>query len=168
MKTCPNPNCKTTGIPDEAKFCPVCGNVLETYSEITPRFIYKRVLYYMDNEAMHQCEVRICSNRIWFKPDDNAYARVIKYSDITNIGILKGANFPYKLCIRTQNGCLHHFLGEHRYEVSSLEFVKKIAYIIEYYRRLLLNLIPVGGFANSEESIASISNENLIDFYNSL
>lgn len=29
MKTCPNPNCKTTGIPDDAKFCPVCGTELK-------------------------------------------------------------------------------------------------------------------------------------------
>lgn len=28
MKTCPNPNCKATGIPDEAKFCPNCGTQL--------------------------------------------------------------------------------------------------------------------------------------------
>ena len=28
MKTCPNPKCKTTGIPDEAKFCPKCGATL--------------------------------------------------------------------------------------------------------------------------------------------
>lgn len=26
MKTCPNPNCKTSGIPDEANYCPVCGS----------------------------------------------------------------------------------------------------------------------------------------------
>lgn len=25
MKTCPNPKCKTTSIPDDAKFCPNCG-----------------------------------------------------------------------------------------------------------------------------------------------
>lgn len=25
MKTCPNPKCKATGIPNEAFFCPVCG-----------------------------------------------------------------------------------------------------------------------------------------------
>lgn len=29
MKTCPNPKCKTTGIPDEAKFCPNCGTMLQ-------------------------------------------------------------------------------------------------------------------------------------------
>lgn len=29
MKTCPNPKCKTTGIPDEAKFCPNCGSLLQ-------------------------------------------------------------------------------------------------------------------------------------------
>lgn len=26
---CPNPQCKTTGIPDEAKYCPVCGTLLK-------------------------------------------------------------------------------------------------------------------------------------------
>lgn len=26
MKTCPNPKCKATGIPDEAQFCPEYGN----------------------------------------------------------------------------------------------------------------------------------------------
>ena len=30
MKTCPNPNCKTTGIPDDAKFCPKCGEKLQS------------------------------------------------------------------------------------------------------------------------------------------
>lgn len=29
MKTCPNPKCKATGIPDEAKFCPNCGTMLQ-------------------------------------------------------------------------------------------------------------------------------------------
>ena len=29
MKTCPNQKCKTTGIPDEAKFCPNCGTMLQ-------------------------------------------------------------------------------------------------------------------------------------------
>ena len=28
MKTCPNPKCKMSGIPDEAKFCPKCGTPL--------------------------------------------------------------------------------------------------------------------------------------------
>jgi hypothetical protein len=26
---CPNPQCKTTGIPDEAMYCPVCGTLLK-------------------------------------------------------------------------------------------------------------------------------------------
>ena len=25
---CPNPQCKTTGIPEDAKFCPNCGALL--------------------------------------------------------------------------------------------------------------------------------------------
>lgn len=29
MKTCPNPQCKTTGLPDDAKFCPKCGTMLQ-------------------------------------------------------------------------------------------------------------------------------------------
>lgn len=28
MKTCTNPKCKTTGIPDDANFCPLCGKQL--------------------------------------------------------------------------------------------------------------------------------------------
>lgn len=35
MKTCPNPKCKTTGIPDEAKFCPKCGMWLSHEGLIT-------------------------------------------------------------------------------------------------------------------------------------
>lgn len=34
MKTCPNPNCKTTGIPDDAKFCPHCGALLQKVEPI--------------------------------------------------------------------------------------------------------------------------------------
>ena len=29
MMNCPNPKCKTTGIPDDASFCPNCGVLLE-------------------------------------------------------------------------------------------------------------------------------------------
>ena len=29
MKICPNPSCIFTGIPDEAKFCPNCGTMLQ-------------------------------------------------------------------------------------------------------------------------------------------
>lgn len=36
MKTCPNPKCKTTGLPEEAKFCPNCGASL-TPAESTKR-----------------------------------------------------------------------------------------------------------------------------------
>ncbi len=32
MKTCPN--CKTTGIPDDAQFCPVCGQPIISYEQI--------------------------------------------------------------------------------------------------------------------------------------
>ena len=28
MKTCPNPKCKNTDIPDDARFCPACGTQL--------------------------------------------------------------------------------------------------------------------------------------------
>lgn len=30
MKTCPNPKCKATGFPDDAKFCPECGAQLRS------------------------------------------------------------------------------------------------------------------------------------------
>ena len=33
MKTCPNPKCKKTGIPDNALFCPVCGCELKEESK---------------------------------------------------------------------------------------------------------------------------------------
>ena len=33
MKTCPNPKCKTTGIPNNAQFCPVCGCELKKKSK---------------------------------------------------------------------------------------------------------------------------------------
>lgn len=33
MKTCPNPKCKTKGIPDDAQFCPVCGCELKEKSK---------------------------------------------------------------------------------------------------------------------------------------
>lgn len=33
MKTCPNPKCKTTGLPEEAIFCPNCGIALQTESD---------------------------------------------------------------------------------------------------------------------------------------
>lgn len=29
MKTCPNPKCKATGLPDDARFCPNCGTTLQ-------------------------------------------------------------------------------------------------------------------------------------------
>lgn len=39
MKTCPNPKCKTTGIPDEAKFCPNCGTPLNSTNRRN-KFLY--------------------------------------------------------------------------------------------------------------------------------
>ena len=36
MKTCPNPQCNMSGIPDEAKFCPKCGMPLTTQSPSKP------------------------------------------------------------------------------------------------------------------------------------
>ncbi len=34
MKTCSNPNCNATGIPDEAKFCPVCGQPMPSGEQL--------------------------------------------------------------------------------------------------------------------------------------
>lgn len=34
MKTCPNPKCKATGIPDNAKFCPVCGQLILSLNQL--------------------------------------------------------------------------------------------------------------------------------------
>ena len=31
MKTCPNPKCKTSSIPNDAKFCPVCGTKIDSF-----------------------------------------------------------------------------------------------------------------------------------------
>lgn len=46
MKTCPN--CKTTGLPDDAKFCPICGYVLQDISNNTWQEQYEKIREYLE------------------------------------------------------------------------------------------------------------------------
>ena len=54
MKTCPNPKCKATGIPDEAKFCPNCGRLLSAEISIYSQWKINREyrLYESGNEYL--------------------------------------------------------------------------------------------------------------------
>lgn len=61
MKTCPNPKCKTTGLPEEAIFCPNCGRQLAAgewktidvskYPSLFKQEKVKRKIFYLQNWA---------------------------------------------------------------------------------------------------------------------
>ena len=42
MKTCPNTKCKTTGIPDDANFCPACGHPMLSTNQNKKQIISKQ------------------------------------------------------------------------------------------------------------------------------
>ena len=54
MKTCPNPKCKTTGIPDEAKFCPKCGYSFAVENSTKESHILRvyNALFYLGNKKI--------------------------------------------------------------------------------------------------------------------
>lgn len=58
MKTCPNPKCKTTGIPDEAKFCPNCGTALKKEEPVKKMTISECRLVPNVIKKGEKCELR--------------------------------------------------------------------------------------------------------------
>jgi len=61
-KTCPNPQCGRSGLPQEAQFCPDCGFELATEKEYTNSSVYE--LYENTNNNFSDEPFRITNNEI--------------------------------------------------------------------------------------------------------
>lgn len=182
MKTCPK--CNTISIPDDAKFCPVCGTPFDVFANVELKTLSFRGAFDWGRTSTIPCTIIISRYKVQI--EWNAFTRILEFGDkpeipfkyMTAIGVV--GKRIHLLCIECESGDQGYFSSTSMIRDKNNDFVKRLAYIIELYRRMYwwydeyktedmyAGERPIGGFENDVEDITSVSNEELIEFYKSL
>lgn len=189
MKICSNCGAE---IPQGAKFCPECaaeqqeqGIEIDPFGDWKPREFVFECLYGCDVEPSYPGKVIInpveCQFKTIYKGLSVLFAirtwgtkanLTINIKDITHMSIMERG---YLLFVRTSDGATHIFAGPNLRLRANKLFVKRMAYILELFRRMYwyytCRIIPyVDGFRDAVELLDhnNLSDVELIKFVNEI
>lgn len=180
--------CQSCGTenPIGAKFCRECGMPFDIFNDVKLKTLSFNGAFNWGSVSTLPCKIIITPYKVVI--EWNAFTRIFEFGDkpelpfkeITAMGIIKRRGV-HLLCIQGKEDENQGFFSSiSMSRDKNNEFVKKIAYIIELYRRkywwydeyktedMYAGERPIGGFENDVEDITSVSNEELIEFYKSL
>lgn len=174
-----------TEIPNGARFCPKCGIPFDIFADIELKTLSFKGAFNWGSVSTIPCTIIV--NRYKVTIEWNVITRIfefgerpeIRYKDITHAGIIVRRNTQL-LCIQDSDGDQGYFSSMSMRREQNREFVKRIACIIEFYRRIYwwydeyksedqyAGEVSVGRFEDAVQDMSSVSNEELIEFYKSI
>lgn len=184
-------------IPNESSFCPECGakqneetnQKVDIYECVNEPEISIQCGYGLNSPQTVPGSATITPKGIIFESNAKGvsgfFASIatlgqktrmgIPYKEITHIGVVQNG---YLLYIATNDGSTHTFSGPSAFALGeNKKCVKKLAYLIELYRRMywyyggyeqefyISQEIPVGYFQDAVIRVDNLSDEELIHFY---
>lgn len=181
--TCPS--CGTEN-PIDAKFCQKCGTPFDIFNDVKLKTLSFKGAFNWGTTSTLPCTITINPYRVII--EWNVITRILAFGnkpelpfkEISAMGIIRYRGV-HLLCIQGKEDDNQGFFSSmYINREKNTEFVRKLAYLIELYRRMYwwydeyksedvyAGEMPIGGFEDDVENIASVSNEELIEFYKSL